>query len=131
MVGAQVQGWFSGWRYDRCRPCDTAPSWLSCCCRASPLAPRRRASNDLITEGDPLPRVLRLCGEPVDVQRSMELREPTYWIGGRLIRAAGGLREVPIETWTYNFGPNSFMRRLRFEDGAVVSIETLGYGYLQ
>jgi hypothetical protein len=89
-----------------------------------------RCGDYLIGEGDPLPRVLRLCGEPVDIQRSVELREPTYWIAGRLIRAAGGWREVPIETWIYNFGPNSFMRRLRFEDGAVVSIETLGYGYL-
>lgn len=89
-----------------------------------------RCGDDLITEGDPMARVLRLCGEPVDVQRTVALREPTYWIGGRLVRAAGGWREVPIETWTYNFGPSRFMRRLRFEDGAVVSIETLGYGYL-
>jgi hypothetical protein len=90
-----------------------------------------RCGNDLITEGDPLPRVLRLCGEPVDVERFTEFREPTYWIGGRLVRAAGGWREVRIETWIYNFGPNTFMRRLRFEDGEVVSIETLGYGYLR
>lgn len=105
---------------------------LLCCLAAASAGAGEtlRCGNDLITEGDPLARVLRLCGEPVDIQRSVELREPTYWIGGRLVRAAGGWREVPIETWTYNFGPNSFMRRLRFEDGAVVEIETLGYGHL-
>jgi hypothetical protein len=98
---------------------------------AGPVAAETlRCGDDLITEGDPMARVLRLCGEPVDVQRAVELREPTYWIGGRLVRAAAGWREVPIETWTYNFGPSRFMRRLRFEAGAVVSIETLGYGYL-
>ncbi len=104
---------------------------MLCVLVARPVAAETlRCGDDLITEGDPLARVLRLCGAPVDIQRSVELREPTYWIGGRLVRAAGGWREVPIETWTYNFGPNSFMRRLRFEDGAVVEIETLGYGYL-
>ncbi len=39
--------------------------------------------------------------------------------------------EMPVELWTYNFGPNKFMRRIRFEDGLVVEIETLGYGYIQ
>jgi hypothetical protein len=88
-----------------------------------------RCGNDLITEGDALARVAQLCGPPVDVQRSVVWREPSYWIGGRLVRAAGGWREVPVEVWTFNFGPNSFMRRVRFEDGLVVEIETLGYGY--
>jgi hypothetical protein len=103
---------------------------ILCLLAAGPAAAETmRCGDDLITEGDALARVLRLCGEPVDIQRSVELREPSYWIGGRLVRAAGGWREVPIEAWTYNFGPNSFMRRVRFEDGLVVAIETLGYGY--
>lgn len=29
----------------------------------------------------------------------------------------------------YNLGPQKLMRRIVFEDGAVVDIETLGYGY--
>jgi hypothetical protein len=37
--------------------------------------------------------------------------------------------EVPVEEWTYNFGPRRFMRSIRFENGIVTSIETLGYGY--
>ena len=34
-----------------------------------------------------------------------------------------------METWTYNFGPNKLMRRVRFVDGIVEEVETLGYGY--
>ncbi|HIE82372.1 MAG TPA: DUF2845 domain-containing protein, partial [Dehalococcoidia bacterium] len=30
---------------------------------------------------------------------------------------------------TYNFGSRRFMRSIRFENGIVTSIETLGYGY--
>ena len=37
--------------------------------------------------------------------------------------------EVPVESWVYNFGPNKFMRKVRFENGIVADIETLGYGY--
>jgi len=37
--------------------------------------------------------------------------------------------EVPVEYWTYNFGPNKLMRRIRFVDGLVEEIETLDYGY--
>jgi Protein of unknown function (DUF2845) len=31
----------------------------------------------------------------------------------------------------YNLGPSKLMRRLRFEDGKLVDIETLGYGYYE
>jgi uncharacterized protein YvpB len=38
---------------------------------------------------------------------------------------------VPVEIWTYNFGPYKLMRRVRFVDGFVEDIETLGYGHHQ
>ena len=37
--------------------------------------------------------------------------------------------EVPVELWTYNFGPYKLMRRIRFVDGLVDEIETLSHGY--
>ena len=37
--------------------------------------------------------------------------------------------EIIVEIWTYNLGPNKLMRQIRFEDGIVVDIDTLGYGY--
>ncbi len=36
---------------------------------------------------------------------------------------------MPVEIWTYNFGPYKLMREIRFVDGRVEDIETLGYGY--
>jgi hypothetical protein len=36
---------------------------------------------------------------------------------------------VPVETWTYNLGPQKLMRQLRFEDGVLVWIRTLEHGY--
>ena len=39
------------------------------------------------------------------------------------------LQEVTLTEYVYNFGPRKFMRRLIFEGGILVSIETIGYGY--
>ena len=38
-------------------------------------------------------------------------------------------QEVVMTEYVYNFGPRKFMRRLIFEGGVLVSIETIGYGY--
>jgi len=37
--------------------------------------------------------------------------------------------EVELTEYVYNFGPRKFMRRLTFEAGILVNIETIGYGY--
>jgi uncharacterized protein YvpB len=36
---------------------------------------------------------------------------------------------VPVEIWTYNFGSNKLLRRLRFEGDELVEIRAEGYGY--
>ena len=38
-------------------------------------------------------------------------------------------RTTQVEVWVYNFGPLRYMRRVTFEDGRVVRIETLGRGF--
>lgn len=38
-------------------------------------------------------------------------------------------RQVLLTEYVYNFGPRKLMRRLLFEGGVLVSIETIGYGY--
>ena len=38
-------------------------------------------------------------------------------------------QEVVVTEYVYNFGPRKLMRRLVFEGGVLVSIESLGYGY--
>jgi hypothetical protein len=90
-----------------------------------------RCGSKLVKEGDTRSQVAAKCGEPTEVERRTVLREPTVWIGGRLYRNGIGLSEIPIEFWIYNLGPSKLMRRLRFEDGVVVEIDTLGYGYLE
>jgi len=73
--------------------------------------------------------VRQFCGEPTDVQTRSILRRPTFNFGGRTLSYGDGYVEVPIEIWTYNFGPYKLMRQVRFVDGFVEEIETLGYGY--
>ena len=88
-----------------------------------------RCGTHLIHEGDSRDKVRAQCGEPSDVERRAILRRPVYWHYGRPYYLSSDQIEVPVETWTYNLGPNKLMRCLRFEDGLVKEIETLGYGY--
>jgi len=37
--------------------------------------------------------------------------------------------DFEVETWTYDFGPNQLMERVRIENGIVVQIDSLGYGH--
>lgn len=88
-----------------------------------------RCGNRVVREGDTRSAVRELCGEPADTQTTYILRRPSYWVGGRQYYFGDSMVEVPVETWTYNFGPYKLMRRVRIVDGLVESIETLGHGY--
>lgn len=88
-----------------------------------------RCGSRIITEGDTRAEVRAKCGEPADVERRSVWRRPVVWLHGRPYFASSDQVEIPIESWVYNLGPQKLMRRLRFEDGRVVEIETLGYGY--
>jgi hypothetical protein len=88
-----------------------------------------RCGGRLIRDGDARAEVRAFCGEPVDVQTRSILRRPVYNLQGRLVYSGDGLIEIPVETWTYNFGPNKLMRRVKFIDGIVDEVETLGDGY--
>lgn len=84
----------------------------------------------LVHEGDTRGQVRAKCGEPAEVEVRSILRRPVSWVGGTPIFAGTDFVEIPVEFWIYNFGPNKLMRRLRFEGGELVEIETLGHGYL-
>ena len=72
-----------------------------------PIAiPRARCEHDTLHLGDLTYEVLARCGEPF----SRDLR------GGK-------------EVWTYDFGPQSFVRFVEFRAGRIVRIRTGGYGY--
>lgn len=98
-------------------------------------APRASASETLrcgqrlVTQGDSIAKVRALCGEPKDVVHTDILRRPSYVIDGRVVHFGNDTVAVPVEMWTYNFGPNKFMRRLKFVDGILENIESLGYGH--
>jgi Protein of unknown function (DUF2845) len=88
-----------------------------------------RCGSKLVGSGDTRTKVRQMCGEPTDVQTRTILRRPFLDVRGRFVPFADGLIEVPVEIWTYNFGPYKLMRRVRFVDGLVEDIDTLGYGY--
>jgi Protein of unknown function (DUF2845) len=88
-----------------------------------------RCGSRLVTFGDTRAAVRNICGEPTDIQTRSILRRPTYDLNGRVIYYGDGYVEIPVEVWIYNFGPYKLMRQIRFVDGRVDEIETMGYGY--
>lgn len=93
------------------------------------LADALRCGNRLVYEGDATALVESRCGKPAQINRSSMLKIPTFWHNGRLYQLSDQEVLVPVETWIYNFGPSKFMRKLRFEDGVLMDIEVLDYGY--
>ena len=96
----------------------------------SPAFAAMRCGTKLISEGDSRAEVAARCGDPTDIvdQRTV-FRRPVIWGYGRPMYVGEDFVEVQVESWLYNLGPNKLMRRLRFEGGYLVEIETLGYGY--
>lgn len=86
-----------------------------------------RCDGKIIGQGTTRAKVAALCGDPVQTdQKSVLYQAPgSDSRGNPLVTAV----EVQVEVWIYNFGPNRLMQRIRFEDGLVVRIESLGYGY--
>jgi hypothetical protein len=37
--------------------------------------------------------------------------------------------DVPVEEWTYDFGPQRFIQFLTFEDGRLVRVQSGDYGH--
>ena len=97
---------------------------------ASPAFASMRCGTKIIDEGVTRSEVAAKCGEPAEVVTLRSVfRRPVMWTNGRPYFIGENYIEVPIEAWIYNFGPNKLMRRVVFEAGFVVEIETLGYGY--
>jgi len=98
-----------------------------------------RCGRKIVTENMHEAQVIRACGNPttsrhigyavrgvyIPVRRSVSPgmtveHFPGY---GRFVE------EVALTEYVYNFGPRKLMRRLMFEGGVLVKIETIGYGY--
>jgi hypothetical protein len=78
-----------------------------------------RCGNRIIMRGSSSAELASFCGDPAQVSKSS-----SYSSG-----AVGSVEQIDVEIWTYNFGPNQFMERVRIENGLVVQIDSLGYGY--
>jgi len=100
-----------------------------------------RCKSKLVKDGMHEQQVLAICGQPT-TRRDLgySVRSLSYgWrrvTGGgihqRSYPAYGHLQEEVIVTeYVYNFGPRKLMRRLIFEGGVLVKIETIGYGYIE
>jgi hypothetical protein len=77
-----------------------------------------RCGSQLVTAGMSQAKVAALCGQPVQV-----VHPPAS------DSVAPGVSDVEWETWVYNFGPNRFMQRIRFRNGVVENVSSVGYGY--
>jgi Protein of unknown function (DUF2845) len=82
----------------------------------------------MIDRGTSSAEVTAFCGAPAQVDRTTAYRSGATTVDGNgRVRGIGA--DVQIEFWTYNFGPNQLMERVRIEDGIVVGIQSLGYGF--
>jgi len=84
-----------------------------------------RCGNDLVSLGNTKVEVVIKCGMPAwkDAWRNEIVNN---------VNTADELRvSVDRERWIYNFGPNSFLRYLLFENGRLIDISTGGYGYVE
>lgn len=88
-----------------------------------------RCGTRLVTDGDSIDKVEALCGTPDSIQRREVMQRPVRWYRGRPYYTSYEPVPIPIEYWIYNLGPNKLMRRLKFEDGLLVDVETLSHGY--
>jgi hypothetical protein len=84
---------------------------------------QRECGEQIVTIGDSKSEVIAKCGEPAgkDFQQE-ELKK-------KLDSGQERSVFVTIEEWTYNLGPNRFVRILIFRNGKLTEIKTGGYGY--
>jgi len=99
-----------------------------------------RCGTRLVVDGMHELQVIAACGEPTTKRhlgytiRSVGVDSRYAYPGWTRSRYPGYStysEEVIVTEFVYNFGPRKFMRRLRFEGGILVTIETIGRGYVE
>ena len=98
-----------------------------------------RCGNKLVMDGMHEVQVVAICGQPTTFRnlgyalRGYDFRHHRNpgagWTEYRNPGYGYLTQEVIITEYVYNFGPRKLMRRLIFEGGVLVNIETIGYGY--
>jgi len=99
---------------------------LSLCCLNT--ADAMRCGRNLVIEGDYISEVIARCGEPDSVQTHTEVVSRTIHFPYRTIDTQEFV-EIQVEEWIYNLGPSRFQQYLRFENGVLVEVKSLGRGH--
>jgi hypothetical protein len=76
-----------------------------------------RCGSNLVSVGASSGEVLAKCGPPTATRQE----ERTWWVHGHCIH-------IVIDYWTYDTGPNDFVRTLSFRDGALTDVEVGSWG---
>ncbi|WP_305909411.1 DUF2845 domain-containing protein [Methylomarinum sp. Ch1-1] len=87
-----------------------------------------RCGQRLVEIGEHKIDVLKKCGPPTLAERRTGIVGETFHHPRRTLDLEK-YEEVIIDEWVYNFGPRKFMQYLRFENGILMEIDDLGYGY--
>jgi hypothetical protein len=96
-----------------------------------------RCGVGLVSTGQYEYEVLDRCGEPVErhvktIYRAANYRDVYGYPGDERLHRRGALSPivvpVVVEEWIYDFGAERLRRRLVFEDGQLIEIETLDRG---
>ena len=97
-----------------------------------------RCGSKLVKDGMHELEVVKICGAPTSIRnlgyavRSVDIREHRQTVPGWTISRSPGYHSYPAEVmvteYVYNLGPQKLMRRLVFEGGFLVLVETLGRG---
>lgn len=103
-----------------------------------------RCGHDLVVIGDYKEDVYDICGEPESVHSHTEIRGGQSYAGGNrnfgnsfkyypdssFNYGQNNFRqvEVIVEEWVYDFGRSRLRQYLRFENGQLVEIKTIGRG---
>jgi hypothetical protein len=91
----------------------------------------RCGSGRLIEEGDRPPEVLNRCGDPDfadshEEQRTVRRTVWTYVQGVPIAKEEEVIVSVLVEEWTYDLGPNRFIRHLIFEQNRLIRVFNTG-----
>jgi hypothetical protein len=92
-----------------------------------------RCGTEVVSIRDPKIEVTRKCGYPDSVEAWTEYPVISRHHGhDRYYSAPDAIViSIAVEEWLYNFGPHRLIYKLRFENGYLAKIGTLGYGYLE
>jgi hypothetical protein len=87
----------------------------------------------LVRDGDHMLEVQNKCGQPDFVAQRVEKRKVKakvrQWVGDHEEEVSEEqVVEVTVDEWTYDLGPQKFIRYVDFENGRVIRVTTGAYG---